>query len=139
MLAEPVPEVDQEQLDKNRELKVVGAVNLTALVDSDVLRHLQGAHEYLYVSGMAVDADYRLILLTAFFFQLKGCYCLGGLIGNAWIFNSVFTHALFQKIRRLDCVCLETCTVEQLCTLISLHCIPTAIVIVALLITRPWS
>jgi hypothetical protein len=75
LLAEPVPQVDQ---DKNRELKVVGAVNLTALVDSDVLRHLQGAHEYLYVSGMAVDADYRLVLLTSFFFQLKGCYCWVG-------------------------------------------------------------
>jgi len=38
------------------------------------------------------------------FFPAEGLLLLGGLIGNVWIFNSVFMHALFQKTRRLDCV-----------------------------------
>lgn len=38
---------------------IVGAVNLAASVDNDVLRHLHSASEYLYVSGMAVDPNFR--------------------------------------------------------------------------------
>ncbi|KAH9541545.1 hypothetical protein CY35_14G070400 [Sphagnum magellanicum] len=87
LLAEPVPEVDQEHLDTNRELKVVGAVNLTALVDSDVLRHLQGAHEYLYVSGMAVDADYRRQNVATLL--LKAC----DLRASDWEFDWLVLHA----------------------------------------------
>ena len=41
---------------------IVGAVNLAASVDNEVLRHLHSATEYLYVSGMAVDINYRWVL-----------------------------------------------------------------------------
>ncbi|KAE8702815.1 Acyl-CoA N-acyltransferases superfamily protein, putative isoform 2 [Hibiscus syriacus] len=39
--------------------KLVGVVDVTALQDDDVLRHLHGAEEYLYVSGLAVSKHFR--------------------------------------------------------------------------------
>ncbi|KAH9330253.1 hypothetical protein KI387_002361, partial [Taxus chinensis] len=39
--------------------KIVGVVDVTAYTDKDVLYHLGGAGEYLYVSGIAVGANYR--------------------------------------------------------------------------------
>eukprot|EP00897_Mesotaenium_endlicherianum_P009931 jgi/Mesen1/8967/ME000056S08372 len=38
---------------------ICGAVDLTAMVDADVLRNLKGAEEYLYISGMAVAGHFR--------------------------------------------------------------------------------
>lgn len=37
----------------------VGVVDVTVLRDEDVLRHLEGAVEYLYVSGIAVSNSFR--------------------------------------------------------------------------------
>ena len=46
---------------------IVGAVNLAASGDNEVLRHLHfTADEYLYVSGMAVDINYRWVLVRYF-------------------------------------------------------------------------
>lgn len=42
---------------------IVGAVNLVASVDNEVLCHLPSVDEYLYVSGMAVDMNYRWALV----------------------------------------------------------------------------
>ncbi|CAI5975131.1 unnamed protein product [Closterium sp. NIES-64] len=40
-------------------VEVVGVVDLTALDDRSVLKHLSGAQDYLYLSGMAVHASLR--------------------------------------------------------------------------------
>jgi hypothetical protein len=48
----------------------VGAVNLAASDDNEVLRHLHDADEYLYVSGMAVDMNFRWALVRHMFSQL---------------------------------------------------------------------
>ncbi|KAJ4832628.1 hypothetical protein Tsubulata_001357 [Turnera subulata] len=39
--------------------KLVGIVDVTALRDRDVLQHLTGAEEYLYISGIAVSKSFR--------------------------------------------------------------------------------
>ena len=58
LLAEPA--ATSMSMDDDDELVVVGAVNLAASVEKEVLRHLQDASdEYLYVSGMAVDMNHR--------------------------------------------------------------------------------
>lgn len=41
------------------ERKLVGIVDVTALRDKDVLQHLEGADEYLYISGIAVSKSFR--------------------------------------------------------------------------------
>ncbi|XP_058097678.1 GCN5-related N-acetyltransferase 10, chloroplastic isoform X2 [Magnolia sinica] len=38
---------------------VVGVVDVTVMRDDDILRHLDGAEEYLYISGIAVLTDFR--------------------------------------------------------------------------------
>ncbi|XP_021896030.1 uncharacterized protein LOC110813275 [Carica papaya] len=50
------PESDWTELTKK---KIVGAVDVTAQRDDAVLRHLSGAEEYLYVSGLAVSPSFR--------------------------------------------------------------------------------
>lgn len=49
-----VPEQPQNEQDK-----VVGVVDAAAMADQHVLRCLPGVDEYLYISGMAVDSNYR--------------------------------------------------------------------------------
>lgn len=49
-----VPEQPQ-----NEQSKVVGVVDAAAMADEHVLRCLPGVDEYLYISGMAVDSNYR--------------------------------------------------------------------------------
>lgn len=66
-MAEPARELKKEMLDGESNLTVIGAVNLTAMVDNEVLRHLHTATEYLYVSGMAVDVNHRWVSLTLSF------------------------------------------------------------------------
>lgn len=39
--------------------KLVGIVDATASRDDDVLQHLNGAEEYLYISGIAVSQNFR--------------------------------------------------------------------------------
>ncbi|CAK7340991.1 unnamed protein product [Dovyalis caffra] len=41
------------------ERKLVGIVDVTAVRDKDVLQHLEGADEYLYISGIAVSKIFR--------------------------------------------------------------------------------
>lgn len=54
--------VDEGESGSEYPPMIVGAVNLAASVDNEVLRHLHSATEYLYVSGMAVDINYRWVL-----------------------------------------------------------------------------
>lgn len=50
--------MDHGMANKTRQ-KIVGVVDVTAYADKDVLFHLGGAVEYLYVSGIAVGDNYR--------------------------------------------------------------------------------
>ncbi|GKU95887.1 hypothetical protein SLEP1_g9185 [Rubroshorea leprosula] len=59
--------------------KLVGVVDVTALRDEVVLRHLQGAEEYLYVSGLAVSKSYRRRKIASSL--LKACDVLAFLWG----------------------------------------------------------
>lgn len=55
--------VAESPSDANSEpkTKLVGVVDVTALGDEAVLQHLQGADEYLYVSGLAVSKRFRYV------------------------------------------------------------------------------
>ncbi|KAL9245457.1 hypothetical protein vseg_019110 [Gypsophila vaccaria] len=58
LVAEPEKEEDASVKSKqNHEL--VGVVDITVLRDNDVVQHLEGTQEYLYVSGIAVSDNYR--------------------------------------------------------------------------------
>ncbi|KAH9626400.1 hypothetical protein KSS87_009086 [Heliosperma pusillum] len=57
LVAEHAKEDDASQISPPHQL--VGVVDITVLRDDDVLRHLEGAQEYLYVSGIAVPENYR--------------------------------------------------------------------------------
>lgn len=58
-----VAETDYDTTDHGMANKtkqeIVGVVDVTAYTDKDVLFHLGGAVEYLYVSGIAVGENYR--------------------------------------------------------------------------------
>lgn len=49
----------EDFLEDGDETRIVGAVDVTALMDSNIVSLLPGAYEYLYISGMAVDSAYR--------------------------------------------------------------------------------
>ncbi|XP_074279602.1 GCN5-related N-acetyltransferase 10, chloroplastic isoform X2 [Silene latifolia] len=57
LVAEHAKEDDASTISLPHQL--VGVVDITVLRDGDVLRHLEGAQEYLYVSGIAVPDNYR--------------------------------------------------------------------------------
>ncbi|XP_055961093.1 uncharacterized protein LOC126674179 isoform X2 [Mercurialis annua] len=57
LVAEPA--VDSSE----SESKLVGVVDATAVRDEDVLQYLNGAEEYLYISGIAVSKSFRMKLL----------------------------------------------------------------------------
>ncbi|KAJ6305681.1 hypothetical protein OIU78_021090 [Salix suchowensis] len=61
------------------ERKLVGIVDVTALRDEDVLRHLEGADEYLYISGIAVSSNFRRRKIGSAL--LKACDTLSHLWG----------------------------------------------------------
>jgi hypothetical protein len=52
-------EKDQSMGSSEIEPVVVGAVDITAYADKNIVCHLPDAEEYLYVSGMAVEENYR--------------------------------------------------------------------------------
>ncbi|GMJ12552.1 hypothetical protein HRI_004924400 [Hibiscus trionum] len=63
--------------------KLVGVVDVTALRDDDVLRHLHGAEEYLYVSGLAVSKRFRRKKMGSCL--LKACEMLSVLWGFKYL------------------------------------------------------
>ena len=63
-----IPQIDHQQ--------VVGVVDVTALRDNDVLRHLEGAPEYLYVSGIAVSKNFRFLPNTSSVVRFKSIFGL---------------------------------------------------------------
>ncbi|KAF6167038.1 hypothetical protein GIB67_041293 [Kingdonia uniflora] len=56
LVAEPTHSSDSDPLVHQR---LVGVVDITVSTDKDVLDHLEGAEEYLYVSGIAVLNKFR--------------------------------------------------------------------------------
>lgn len=64
-MAEPAKEYDKDTSTKSQpqQDQLVGVVDVTVLRDNDVLQHLEGAEEYLYVSGIAVSNDFRFFCL----------------------------------------------------------------------------
>lgn len=62
-MAEPAKEYDKDTSTKSQpqQDQLVGVVDVTVLRDNDVLQHLDGAEEYLYVSGIAVSNDFRFL------------------------------------------------------------------------------
>ncbi|CAL5089746.1 unnamed protein product [Urochloa decumbens] len=68
--AEPTTQLSQAPYEK-----IVGVVDCTVQHEEDILKHLQGANEYLYVSGIAVLPSFRRRKVgTAL---LKACEALG--------------------------------------------------------------
>lgn len=66
---------------------LVGVVDVTALKDNDVLRHLPGAREYLYISGIAVLKDFRRRKVASA--MLKAC----DILSNDWGFEYLVLRA----------------------------------------------
>ncbi|XP_042507702.1 uncharacterized protein LOC122083856 isoform X2 [Macadamia integrifolia] len=66
---------------------LVGVADVTVLRDEVVLRHLEGAEEYLYVSGIAVSKDFRRRKVATAL--LKACDMLSLL----WGFNYLALRA----------------------------------------------
>ncbi|KAK9713661.1 hypothetical protein RND81_06G042800 [Saponaria officinalis] len=61
LVAEPAKE-DSASTKSEHNNDLVGVVDITVLRDSDVIQHLEGTQEYLYVSGIAVSNNYRFTL-----------------------------------------------------------------------------
>ncbi|GLU05316.1 hypothetical protein SLE2022_224200 [Rubroshorea leprosula] len=72
--------------------KLVGVVDVTAFRDQVVLRHLQGAEEYLYVSGLAVSKSYRRRKIASSL--LKACDVLAFLWGFQFLALRVYEDDL---------------------------------------------
>ncbi|KAH1106640.1 hypothetical protein J1N35_010408 [Gossypium stocksii] len=77
--------VAESPSDANSEskTKLVGVVDVTALRDEAVLQHLQGADEYLYVSGLAVSKRFRRRKIGSCL--LKACEMLSVLWGFKYL------------------------------------------------------
>ncbi|KAK1288552.1 hypothetical protein QJS10_CPB19g00192 [Acorus calamus] len=67
--------------------EIVGVVDVTVQREEDVLRHLEGAEEYLYVSGIAVLKNFRRQKVATIL--LKACDALSLL----WGFNYLALRA----------------------------------------------
>ncbi|KAL2893480.1 1-deoxy-D-xylulose-5-phosphate synthase [Bienertia sinuspersici] len=63
--------------------RLVGVVDVTALRDNDVLQHLGGAPEYLYVSGIAVSNNFRRQKVATVL--LKACEVIAVLWGHEYL------------------------------------------------------
>lgn len=88
LLAEPAVVMDEgDESGDEPPSTIVGAVNLAASVDNDVLRHLHSASEYLYVSGMAVDPNFRRKNVATLL--LRACE----LLAMKWGFDYLVLHA----------------------------------------------
>ena len=71
LVAEPAKEGDGTLMKpQKRYQQLVGVVDVTVLRDNDVLRHLQGADEYLYVSGIAVAHNFRFHTTLNYYFSI---------------------------------------------------------------------
>ncbi|PKU60846.1 uncharacterized protein LOC110113190 isoform X2 [Dendrobium catenatum] len=74
---------------------IAGVVDCTVQSDEDVLRHLQGAEEYLYVSGIAVRSKFRRQKVGTVL--LKACDALSQLWGHDYIALRAYEDDLAAK------------------------------------------
>lgn len=79
LVAEPDYHTVEYGMHGMSENKLAGVVDVTAYADTDILCHLEGAEEYLYVSGIAVSENYRRRKVATLL--LKGCDFLAFLWG----------------------------------------------------------
>lgn len=63
--------------------ELVGVVDVTVLADGDVLQHLDGAKQYLYVSGIAVSKTHRRKKVATAL--LKACEVVSALWGYRYL------------------------------------------------------
>ncbi|XP_020575806.1 uncharacterized protein LOC110021588 [Phalaenopsis equestris] len=75
--------------------RLAGAVDCTVQRDEDVLKHLQGAEEYLYVSGIAVRSKFRRQKVGTVL--LKACDALSQLWGHDYIALRVYEDDLVAQ------------------------------------------
>ncbi|KAK2659002.1 hypothetical protein Ddye_005535 [Dipteronia dyeriana] len=78
LVAEPAT----NSIRKSQE-KLVGVVDVTVQRDAPVLQHLQGAQEYLYISGLAVSKSFRRQKIASVL--LKACDMLAILWGYEYL------------------------------------------------------
>ncbi|XP_021748682.1 uncharacterized protein LOC110714476 isoform X2 [Chenopodium quinoa] len=68
LVAEPAKEHDRDTSMNSQaeqvQQQLVGVVDVTVLRDNDVMQHLQGAPEYLYVSGIAVSQNFSIYICS---------------------------------------------------------------------------
>lgn len=104
---EPAKEGDGTLMKpQKRYQQLVGVVDVTVLRDNDVLRHLQGADEYLYVSGIAVAHNFRRQKVATVL--LKACEVISVLWGYEYLVlrayeddrgaRALYTNAGYQLV-----------------------------------------
>ncbi|KAL3687951.1 hypothetical protein R1sor_014260 [Riccia sorocarpa] len=81
------PDYIEDFLKDENEQMIVGAVDVTAMGDSNIVALLPGAYEYLYVSGMAVDDAYRRRSVATLL--LEACVARA----SEWGFKYLVLHA----------------------------------------------
>lgn len=107
LVAEPAKEGDGTLMKpQKRYQQLVGVVDVTVLRDNDVLRHLQGADEYLYVSGIAVAHNFRRQKVATVL--LKACEVISVLWGYEYLVlrayeddrgaRALYTNAGYQLV-----------------------------------------
>ncbi|BBN09066.1 hypothetical protein MPTK1_4g16870 [Marchantia polymorpha subsp. ruderalis] len=82
----------EDFLEDGDETRIVGAVDVTALMDSNIVSLLPGAYEYLYISGMAVDSAYRRRSVATLL--LEACIARA----SDWGFKYLVLHAYEDDI-----------------------------------------
>ncbi|CAH9126276.1 unnamed protein product [Cuscuta epithymum] len=84
--------VAQRWKDMGEIKAVVGVVDVTVFRDRNVLRHLEGAHDYLYISGIAVLRKFRRQKVATAL--LKACE----MIANQWGFEYLVLMAYEEDL-----------------------------------------
>ncbi|KAJ7565825.1 hypothetical protein O6H91_02G076800 [Diphasiastrum complanatum] len=89
LLAEPVNNelILHAVSSKETNSKVVGVVDLTALGEREIVKHLYGTDEYLYLSGLAVESAYRRKSVATLLLQASDMKALD------WGFKYLVLHA----------------------------------------------
>ncbi|XP_021748681.1 uncharacterized protein LOC110714476 isoform X1 [Chenopodium quinoa] len=110
LVAEPAKEHDRDTSMNSQaeqvQQQLVGVVDVTVLRDNDVMQHLQGAPEYLYVSGIAVSQNFRRQKVATAL--LKACEVTAVLWGHEylvlrayeddWGARSLYTNAGYRLV-----------------------------------------
>lgn len=108
LVAQPAKEYDTSMISQPQhdQQQLVGVVDVTVLRDNDVLQHLEGTQEYLYVSGIAVSNTFRRQKVATVL--LKACEVIAVLWGyeflvlrayeDDWGARSLYTNAGYRLV-----------------------------------------